>query len=135
MEQPTSKALNIATWVAQVILALLFGMAGVLKTFTPMAELATKIPWTAEVPETLVRFIGVSELLGAIGILLPAALRIRPRLTPLAAAGLALVMALAILFHVARGEAQVIGVPIVLGALAAFVAWSRLRRAPVQERA
>jgi uncharacterized membrane protein YphA (DoxX/SURF4 family) len=135
MERETSNGWNIATWVAQVILALLFGMAGVFKTFTPMAELATKIPWTAEVPAMLVRFIGVSELLGAIGILLPAALRIRPRLTPLAAAGLALVMALAILFHLARGEAQVIGFPIVLGALAAFVAWSRSRKVPVQGRA
>jgi hypothetical protein len=83
----------------------------------------------------LVRFIGISELMGAIGILLPAALRIRPRLTPLAAAGLALVMALAILFHLARGEAQVIAVPLVLGALSAFVAWSRFRKAPVQGRA
>jgi uncharacterized membrane protein YphA (DoxX/SURF4 family) len=135
MERETSNGWNIATWVAQVILALLFGMAGVLKTFTPMAELATKIPWTAEVPAMLVRFIGISELMGAIGILLPAALRIRPRLTPLAAAGLALVMALAILFHLARGEAQVIAVPLVLGALSAFVAWSRFRKAPVQGRA
>jgi uncharacterized membrane protein YphA (DoxX/SURF4 family) len=135
MERETSNGWNIATWVAQVILALLFGMAGALKTFTPMAELATKIPWTAEVPAMLVRFIGVSELLGAIGILLPAALRIRPRLTPLAAAGLALVMALAILFHLSRGEAQVIGLPLVLAALSAFVAWSRIRKVPVQERA
>jgi len=134
MERETSNGWNIATWVAQVILGLLFGMAGVLKTFTPMAELATKIPWTAEVPEMLVRFIGVSELLGAIGILLPAALRIRPRLTPLAAAGLALVMALAILFHIARGEAQVLGLPLVLAALSAFVAWSRFRKVPVQGR-
>lgn len=132
---PPKRALHISLWIAQCVLALAFGMAGIMKVTTPIAELAAKLPWTAEVPLALVRFIGTAELLGAVGLILPAATRIRPGLTALAAAGLVTVMALALSFHAMRGElAQAAPINLVLGGLAAFVAWGRFRKAPVRAR-
>jgi len=128
-----AKGLTIGLWVAQALLALAFGLAGAMKTMTPIAELAQKLPWVTDLPN-LVRFIGVSELLGAFGLILPAATRIRPILTPIAAMGLVLVMVLAAGFHVLRGEAQALPVNVALGGLAAFVAWGRLRKAPITPR-
>ena len=81
-----------------------------------------------------VRFIGVVELLGALGLILPAATRIMPKLTPLAASGLLVVMVLASVTHISRGEYPMIIANVVLGALAAFIAWGRLTRAPLGAR-
>src|SRR5688500_1026583 len=97
------KGLNIGLWVVQVVLAVMFGMAGVMKSTAPMAELVAQMGWPGALPEGLVRFIGVSELAGAIGLILPSLTRIKPGLTPLAAAGLVVVMVLAALFHIPRG--------------------------------
>jgi uncharacterized membrane protein YphA (DoxX/SURF4 family) len=130
----THKGLNIALWAAQIVLAAMFGMAGVMKTFTPIAELSQSLPWTAEVPVLLVRFIGVSELLGSLGLILPAATRVAPRLTGFAAVGLALVMLLAAGFHLMRGEAGALPINLALFGLAAFVAWGRLRKLPIAAR-
>ncbi len=127
--------LHFGLWAAQGLLALAFGMAGVLKVSAPLAELAHKMAWTAAVPGPLVRFIGASELTGVLGLILPSVTRIRPKLTALAGAGLATVMVLAMAFHLSRGEAHVIGVNLVLGSLAAFVAWGRFRGAPIPPRA
>jgi uncharacterized membrane protein YphA (DoxX/SURF4 family) len=127
------KGWSIALWTAQVLLAIVFGMAGVMKTFTPIEQLAQNLPWVASLPN-LTRFIGVSELAGALGLILPAALRIRPVLTPIAALGLLVIMVLAAAFHLMRGEGSAIPVNVVLGGLAAFVAWGRLRKAPIAER-
>ena len=132
--QSHSKALHISLWVAQVLLAVLFGMAGTMKTTTPIAQLVAKMAWAGAVPEALVRFIGASELAAALGIILPSATRIRPVLTPLAAGGLVLIMVLAAAFHISRGEAQLVPVNLVLGALAAFVAWGRSKKAPISAR-
>ncbi|MEZ4301324.1 MAG: DoxX family protein [Polyangiaceae bacterium] len=129
-----SRALHISLWVAQILLALVFGMAGAMKTFTPLADLAKSMPLAAIAPAALVRFIGISELAGALGLILPAATRIKPWLTPLAAGALFVVMVLAIGFHASRGEMQALPVNVVLGALAAFVAWGRFKRAPVEPR-
>jgi putative oxidoreductase len=129
-----SKALHIGLWVAQMLLAVNFGLAGVMKSSQPIAELAKMLPWAGDVPELLVRFIGVSELLGAIGLILPAATRIKPALTPLAAAGLTTIMVLAALFHLQRGETSALPFNIVLGGLAAFVAWGRWKKAPIAPR-
>ena len=129
-----SKALTIGLWVVQVLLALAFCAAGFTKVFTPFAELATPMPWTQAMPEALVRFIGLSELLGGIGLVLPSLTRIKPMLTPLAAAGLVLVMVLAAGFHASRGEWSGLPVNFTLGALAAFVAWGRSRKAPIAAR-
>jgi hypothetical protein len=97
-------------------------------------ELAANMVWPGDVPAALVRFIGVSELLGAIGLVLPSLTRIQPRLTPLAAAGLVLVMILAALFHASRGEWGALPIHAVFAALAGFVAWGRWKAAPIAPR-
>jgi uncharacterized membrane protein YphA (DoxX/SURF4 family) len=121
--------MNIALWVVQVLLAGLFGMAGVLKTFQYERAKAS-LPWVQDVSHGLTTFIGVSELLGAIGLVLPMLTGILPWLTPLAAVGLAVIMLLAIVFHLKRGEMQPVVFTIVLFALAAFVAYGRFVIAP-----
>jgi putative oxidoreductase len=130
----SGKALTIALWVAQVLLFVAFGMAGFPKLTTPLDQLVGMMPWVGAVPGALVRFIGLAELAGAIGVVLPAATRVRPGLTPLAALGLLTVMVLAAVFHQSRGEASVLPVHAVLGGLAAFVAWGRSSRAPIAAR-
>ncbi len=126
-----SRALTIGLWVAQVLLAAMFLMTGSMKLFQPIGELAKALPWVLSVPVGLVRFIGISELLGGLGLLLPSLLRIRPSLTPLAALGLTVVMVLASAFHLSRGEAPVIGMNLVLAAIAVFIAWGRSKKAPI----
>jgi len=128
---PSGK-LHIGLWVAQILLALLFGMAGAAKLMMPLADLAAQgmshavnLPWPTE------RLIGLAELLGAIGLVAPAATGIQPKLTGYAALGLVAIMVLAIAYHVAYGEAPASVVNVVLGGMAAFVAWGRLVKAPI----
>jgi putative oxidoreductase len=130
----TGKFLHRSLWAVQIVLGLAFVMAGSMKTSTPYAELAQKMAWVGAVPEGLVRLIGISELLGGLGLIVPAATRIKPWLTPLAAAGLVVVMVLALGFHLSRGEVSVLPVNLVLGLLAAFVAWGRTWKSPVRAR-
>lgn len=130
----TSKRLNITLWIAQLILAAMFIMVGLWKTTTPIQALSASLPLAAEVPVAMVRFIGISELLGGIGLLLPGILRIKPILTPYAALGLATIMILAIFHHMMKGEWSAIGINLALGALAAFVAWGRFKKAPIEPR-
>ncbi|GAB3764812.1 DoxX family protein [Spirosoma pomorum] len=130
-KQTSSKGWHITLWVLQVLLALAFGMAGFMKLTVPIAELAKQMLWTAQVPIGLVRFIGVAELAGALGLILPALTRIRPSLTGLAAGGLALVMVLAAGFHLTRGEMGMAVPSVVLGVLAGIVVWGRAEKAPI----
>ncbi len=129
-----SKATHIALWSTQILLAAAFGMAGVMKSTQPIADLAAQLVWPGVVPEGLVRFIGISEFAGALGLVLPSMTRIKPWLTPLAAAGLVIVMILALGFHAMRSEFAAIPVNLVLGALAGFVAWGRYKKAPIEEK-
>jgi hypothetical protein len=76
----------------------------------------------------------MAELAGALGLILPAVTRIKPWLTPLAAAGCAIIMALAVPFHVMRGESNVIGMHVIVVGLSLFVAWGRFRKAPIASR-
>jgi putative oxidoreductase len=92
------------------------------------------MPWVPDVPGTMVRFIGASELAAALGLVLPALTRIRPGLTTLAAAGIGLIMILAALFHLSRGEFSAQPVNAAFGGLAAFVAWGRSNKAPIPPR-
>jgi hypothetical protein len=131
----TSKGLHIGLWFVQILLAVAFGMAGFMKTTMPFDALNKAMPWTLVVGEPGVRFIGASELAGALGLLLPSITRILPILTPLAGVGLTTVMVLASAFHASRGELGVLPINFVLGSLAAFVAWGRFRRAPIAARA
>lgn len=125
---------HVGLWVAQIMLAVVFGMAGFAKVSSPIPEIQAQLDWADDVPIWLVRFIGASELLGAIGLILPAATRIKPMLTPLAAVGLGIIMILAGLFHAMRGEFPVIPLNVFLLAVAAFVAWGRLRRVVILDR-
>jgi uncharacterized membrane protein YphA (DoxX/SURF4 family) len=116
--------MNIALWIVQVLLAGMFLMAGVMKAFQYERAKAS-LPWVKDVPRPLTTFIGISELLGGLGLLLPAITGILPWLTPLAGAGLALIMILAIGFHASRREGQAIAFNSVLLALAVFVVYGR----------
>ncbi len=130
-----SKGLRIALWGVQLLLGAMFTMAGVMKATAPIPELVAKgVIWAKDIPEPLVRFIGASEFLGAMGLLLPSLTRIKPILTPVAAIGLATIMALAVPFHLSRGEPAAIVFNLVLGGLAAFIAWGRFAKAPIARR-
>ena len=126
--------LRIALWIAQLVLFLVFAATGFVKLTLPIAQLAPVMSWVADAPPALVRFIGVAELAGAVGVLLPALTRVHPALTPLAALGLAIVMGLATAANLASGELAHAAVSFPLGALAAFVAWGRFARAPIAPR-
>lgn len=126
---------NIGLWVAQAVLAAVYVMAGFMKLTQPIdALVASGMSYAGDYPEMLTRFIGTMEVLGAIGIILPAATRIAPFLTPLAALGFSTIQVLAIGLHTMRGEFQILPVNLVLLALSLFVLWGRLRKAPIAPR-
>jgi len=129
-----SKGMHVGLWVAQALLAVAFTGADLMKLTTPLAELATKMAWVNHVPAGLVPFIGAAELAGVLGLILPSATRIKPGLTPLAAALLVVVMLLAAATHLSIGEAPMVLPNLVLGGLAAFVAWGRFKAAPIAAR-
>ena len=126
--------MNIVIWVIQLGLAVVFLLAGATKAFQPMVELNAQVPWTVGTPGWVPRLAGYSELAGALGLVLPSVLRIRPGLTPLAAAGLGLVMVLAAIFHLMRGEMQMIPVNLVLLVVSGFVYYGRSKLHPIQPR-
>ena len=109
----------------------MLGMAGFLKLTTPLADLAIKMGWVNAIPEALVRFIGFSEILAAIGLILPSMLKIQPRLTVYAALGLAVIMVLAIPLHISRGEYGGLPINFFILALSVFIAWGRAKLAPI----
>ena len=118
--------MNITLWIIAGLLALAFLAAGAMKLAKSRAQLAESgMAWTEDFSDTQVKLIGLVEVLGALGLILPAALGIAEILTPLAAAGLALTMLGATAVHARRGERSNIPVTLVLAALAAFVAVMR----------
>ena len=123
--------MNIALWIVQILLALMFLMAGSMKATRPVEKLATNMGWVTEVGSTNVRLIGTLEILAAIGLILPAATGILPWLTPTAAIGLVLTMIGAMITHARRKEYSSIGMNVILLLLAAFVAIGRLVIAPL----
>ena len=126
--------LNFALWFGQVFLAAFFLAAAYAHGMLPIEEAAKSAPWVRDVPAALVRGIAVLELAGGLGVLLPSLLRVLPRLAPLAAAGLALLMLSAVCFHLSRGEVRIIGMHILVGWVAAVVAWARFSRVPILPR-
>ena len=118
--------MNAVLWIVQAVLALLFLWAGGMKLVLPLEQLAGPV----ELPGLFLRFIGVAEVLGAIGLILPGLLRIRPGLIPLAAAGLVIVMIGATGLTLAVGDVAMALIPLVVGLLAAFVAYGRWRVRP-----
>jgi uncharacterized membrane protein YphA (DoxX/SURF4 family) len=122
--------MNNALWIVQTVLALAFLMAGTMKTFQPLDKAAKSLGWVKDVPASLVRFIGLSELLAALGLVLPAVTGIMPWLTPLAGVGLVIVMISASVSHASRREYQTIAFNFVILVLAAFVAYGRFAVVP-----
>ncbi len=132
----TSKGWTIGLWVAQALMAAMFLMAGATKLMSGSADLvAMGMGWAENAPFLLIKFIGLAEVAGALGLILPAATRIMPDLTKLAAAGLAVIMVLAAGLHITRGEFEVVPVNMILFALAAFVIWGRTNKAAITPRA
>ena len=120
---PVSTGLTYALWTIQVLLALLFLFAGGIKLALPMAKLTTQMP--IPLPGLFLRFIGVCEVLGAMGLVLPGLLHIRRGLTPLAACGLIIIMIGATVYTLLGGEGIGALLPFVVGLLLAFVAIKR----------
>ncbi len=129
-QQKSSKVLHITLWVMQILLAVILVWAAFMKLFKP-AEAAAMWPWVGQVPIAFAKFTGIVDLLGAAGLILPALLRRMPKLTPIAAIALIVLMVCASIFHIARGEAEAIGFNIVFGAIAAFIAWGRFTKAAI----
>src|ERR1700746_2077946 len=127
----SGRALRIGLWSAQIALAIVFALAGWMKVSAPAAALIKMMPG---LPLGFLRFIGIAELAGSIGILLPALTRIAPILTPLAASGFVVVMVSAGIFHLGHGQLSELAVVVVLGSIAFFVAWGRFKLAPVARR-
>jgi uncharacterized membrane protein YphA (DoxX/SURF4 family) len=117
--------MGIALWVVQGLLAVAFLGAGGAKLTQPKEKLAKNMAWVEDFSQETVRLIGALEVLGAFGLVLPGLIGVLPWLTPLAALGLVLTMAGAILTHLRRRENSAITVPVVLLVLAAFVAYGR----------
>jgi hypothetical protein len=118
--------LNGLLWIVQGLLALVFLFAGGMKLVLPLEALAGPIA----LPGLFMRFLGVAEVLGAIGLILPGLLRIRPGLTPLAAAGLVIVMTGATVITILGGDVGVALVPLIVGLLSGSVAYGRWRLVP-----
>jgi hypothetical protein len=123
--------MHIALWVVQILLAALFVMTGAMKASMPLHEVAKTMRWVPDVPVGLVRFIGLTELAGAIGLILPSTTKILPKLTPLAAVGRGVVVLLGAILHFTRGEGALTPLNFILAAMAGFVAWGRTQKAPI----
>ena len=124
--------MNIALWIIQILLALLFLFAGGTKLLLPIETLTAMGPPNQVVlPGLLMRFIGVCEVLGALGLVLPGFLHIRPKLTPLAAAGLLIIMIGATIITIMGPGVGPALPPLVVGFLCAFVAYGRTRLRPL----
>ncbi len=127
-QQKSSKVMNIILWIAQVLVAAGFIWVAAIKLFQPIEKIAAMWPWTSEVPSLMVRLLGVVDLLGGLGLILPSLLRIKPRLTAFTAIAIIVLMICAGIFHIARGEGAVIGVNIFFAVIAAFIAWGRMKK-------
>ena len=127
--------MNIALWIVQILLVLLFLFAGGTKLVLPLDVLTAQgPPDQIHLPGWFIRFIGVCEVLGALGLLLPGIFRIRPMLTPLAAAGLLIIMIGAVGLTIAGPGFSMALPPFIIGLLCAFVAYGRWRVAPHSSR-
>jgi uncharacterized membrane protein len=118
--QRHGRATHVVTWILQGLLGLQFVFAGAMKFVTPIEEMTKQMP----LPAAFLYFIGCAELLGGLGLILPGALKMLRGLTPLAAMGLSVIMAGAVVLC-ARLDVALASVPLIVGGLCAFVAWRR----------
>ena len=123
--------MNIALWIVQGLLAALFLFAGGMKLVTPIEAMTQQMAF----PGLFLRFIGVVEVLGGLGLILPGLFRIRPGLTPLAAAGLVIIMIGATGITASSGDIKAALMPLVVGLLSVFVAYGRWKIVPHRDRA
>jgi DoxX-like family len=123
--------INMLLWVVQGLLAALFLFAGGMKLALPLDALAGPIA----LPGLFMRFIGVAEVAGALGLILPSLLRIRPRLTPVAAGGLVIIMIGATVLTGIAGPAAFALMPGFVGVLLGLVAYGRVKSRPIAARA
>lgn len=131
---PASNATQVAVWSVQIILTVVFGIAGWMHLFFPLPALAAYIPWLAEMPEVWVRLIGVVEILGALGLFFPSVLQRKPGLSILAAGALTMAMFIAASMHYMHGEYTAMLIPAALAALSGYVALMRMTRAQMRVR-
>ena len=117
--------MNVVLWIAQALLAAVFALSGLMKLLMAKEKLVGKYEWMQNVSQATIRAIGVPEVLGALGLILPAAVGIAPILTPLAATGLAVFALLAVGLHLRRRESAGLVPSAVLLVLTVFVAWGR----------
>jgi hypothetical protein len=126
---PRRRALGAALWAAQLVLAFFMLFGAYMKLAAPADELAKMMIWATQYP-ALKTFTGIVDLLGGLGIVLPALTRIQPRLTVLAAMGIVALQVLAFGFHASRGEWPATPLNVLMLALAVFVLWGRSRAVP-----
>ena len=129
-----NKVLNAILWAAQVLVAAAFTFAGYTKLTTPIETLSAMMPWTGDASEIFVRIIGLIDLAGGLGALLPALTRVLPGLTVLAALGCSVLQVFALVFHLWRGEVMMAPLNIALLALSLFILWGRGRKIPIRPR-
>src|SRR4051812_28088295 len=130
MSQTAEKRLNRALWTAQILLALLFLFAGVSKLVMPIEKMQGPIA----LPGAFIRFIGICETLGALGLILPGALHIRSILTSLAASGLVIIMIGATTLTIVGMGVSASLFPLVVGVIAATTAYARWRIIPLRDQ-
>jgi uncharacterized membrane protein YphA (DoxX/SURF4 family) len=123
--------MDIVLWIVQVVLALGLAAAGLNHITRPERATTGRMAWIRAVPGPLMTTIGVLEILGAIGLILPALTRIAPVLTPIAATAIVALMILAVAFHIRRNELSSTVGNVILGIVAAFVAYGRFVIAPI----
>ena len=124
--------MDLLLWILAFALAAIFAASGVVKLATARDQQIDRTPYVEDFPQLVIRGIGALEILGAIGLLLPALTGVATVLVPMAAAGLAITMVLAALVHVRRGDGTAAALPsILLASLSVFVAWSRFGPYPL----
>jgi uncharacterized membrane protein YphA (DoxX/SURF4 family) len=123
--------MNIGLWIVQALVALAFIAAGAIKSSQPVDRLKKNMGWVEDVNPGFVKMVGILEILGGLGVILPAVTHILPWLTPVAAIGLAIIMVGAVVVHLRRNEASHIAAPLVLLLLSLFVVYGRFMLVPL----
>lgn len=125
--------MNVTLWILQILFGIYFFAIGVMHFIIPPG-LPTMMSWMYDLSPALHTISGIAEILGGIGLVLPGLFRIQTRLVPLAAAGLAVVMVGAAVYHILRGEFANIGLNLLNAAVLAFVAYGRWKLVPLADR-
>lgn len=131
MNNATFKGWNIALWIAQALLAAMFFLAGMMKTFSPLSELVAR---GMDYGTVITRFIGMSELLGGVCLILPSILRVKPMLTIWTAIGITVIMVIAVGYHFLQSDLAGSMTPALLGLMALIIAWGRSEKIPYSEK-